>query len=722
MKQVFVSGKGQVEVFDVPVPGRLRDSVLVRNAFSAISTGTEGASVSSKSGVLGIYEKARSSKDAIDKVWNLVQTRGCVKAWEAVRRKLSDYSLMGYTSAGVVMEVDNETIPFKPGDRVACMGAGLANHAEYVVVPKNLVAHVPENVPLEEACFGALGCIALQGIRRLELPPGERIGVLGLGVIGQICIRIANALGYETFGMDLSEKRAALASSVPGVVAWSSTAENSEAKVLELTNDQGLDGVVVCAATPHDEPINLAFDLCRKRGRVSLVGDVGLGLKRDKMYEKEIELRLSCSYGPGRYDPSYEMRGLDYPFAYVRWTEGRNLEYFLYLLASDRVSLAPLVSSRFPVEEAREAFVAIKTGSPDTYGVIFDYGPLPEQEEFVAKKERTLHRPIRLIKQTDRISLGLIGVGGHAKEAHLPNLKRLRNVFELHGVATRSGASAGIEAARHGAAVATSDYRELLAIREIDAVLIATRHAGHARLVLESLEAGKHVFVEKPLALTVEDCRKVVEKAAEKGLIVRVGFNRRFSPYINALRKTVGETGVRIFSARANTGKMPGDWSNTLEEGGRVLGEAVHFFDLCNWFLNCEPVSLHAEFAGEKTYVDPSLSVQIRYPGGSLGTVLYSSLGDTRMGKEYFEALGNGRCARSDDFKSLECFGASERVRWRHYGDKGHLPELEEFAAAIRGKTFPICGAGARDGLVATWMALAAYQSASTGTPVTLDV
>ncbi|MBI5248226.1 MAG: hypothetical protein HY912_01915 [Desulfomonile tiedjei] len=264
MKQIFVSGGGQIEIFDVPVPGRLRNSVLVRNAFSAISSGTEGASVSSKSGLLGIYEKARSSKDAVDKVWNLIQTKGPVMAFEAVQRKLSDYSLMGYSSAGTVMEVDNQSVPFKPGDRVACMGAGLANHAEYAAVPRNLVARVPVGVPLEEAAFGALACIALQGIRRLELTPGERIGVLGLGLIGQICVRIANALGYKTFGIDLSKKRAEMAAAIDGITAWSSATEDSLGKVLQLTAGRGLDGVVVCAATSRYEPINLSFDLCRK--------------------------------------------------------------------------------------------------------------------------------------------------------------------------------------------------------------------------------------------------------------------------------------------------------------------------------------------------------------------------------------------------------------------------------------------------------------------------
>ncbi len=300
MKQVFLSGKGEIGVFDVPIPGRMRDSVLVRNAFSVISSGTEGASVSQHGGLFGLYEKARSSKDVAGKVWKLVETKGYKNAWNQIWNKVSDYSVMGYSSSGWIVEVDSNRTPFKPGDRVACMGAGLANHSEYVVIPKNLFAPLPDTVSLEEASFAALGCIALQGIRRLESTPGEKIGVLGLGLIGQICIQMLHALGHETYGIDVSEVRATKAAETTDILAWSSSVTDSTAKILELTKGIGLDGVIVCAATTHDEPINLAFDLCRKRGRVSLVGDVGLCLQREKMYEKEIELRMSCSYGPGQ--------------------------------------------------------------------------------------------------------------------------------------------------------------------------------------------------------------------------------------------------------------------------------------------------------------------------------------------------------------------------------------------------------------------------------------
>jgi len=724
MKQVFLSGKGEVAVFDVPVPARIRDSVLVRNAFSVISSGTEGASVSKSGGLLGIYEKARSSKDVVGKVWKLVEAKGYRHAWDQVRNKISDYNAMGYSCSGWIMEVDDERMPFRPGRRVACMGVGLANHAEYVVVPKNLFAPVPEGVSLDEASFAALGCIALQGIRRLEPTPGERIGVLGLGLIGQICIRMLHALGYETFGMDVSETRAAKASEVIGITAWSSGLTDSVPKIMDLTNGVGLDGVVVCAATNSDEPINLAFDLCRKRGRVSLVGDVGLTLQRDKMYEKEIDLRMSCSYGPGRYDPDYEMASRDYPLAYVRWAEGRNLEFFLHMLSTGRLNLKSLISARYSSEDAPLAYAHIKIGDPSTYAILFDYGPPPEgPSELFIKRERTVrYAETSNIVTNRRIRLGLIGIGGHVKEVHVPNLRKMEDTFAIQGIASRSGASAGVAALRHGATIATSDYRELLASEDIDAVLIATRHTTHARFVKEALEAGKHVFVEKPMTLTLEDAEEIVAKSFEKGLVVRVGFNRRFSPFLNGLRKVIGTDGLRVFSARVNTGVLPGDWSNTTEEGGRILGEGVHFFDLCNWFLGHEPESIYAAFAGEEAVIDPNVLVLARYPDGSVGQVIYTALGNARMGKEYFEAFGNGRAARSDDFKTLVSYGATESVGWRERGDKGHAVELQEFAAAIRGEKFPITGADARAGLVATRMALACYESAKSGSEIKLNV
>lgn len=723
MKQVFLTGKGGVEVLEVPAPGRLRESVLVRNVFSVISTGTEGAAVTARHGVLGLYEKARARKDLAEKVWNMFQGQGAAKTWDKIWEKVGEYSPAGYSSAGVVVEVDDGALPYRQGTRVACMGAGLANHAEFVAIPKHLVAAVPHGVSLEEASFAALGCIALQGIRRLELPPGERVGVLGLGLVGQICVRMLDCLGYEAVGLDVLNERAETAAEVGNVVAWSTRETNSVERIMDLTGGMGLDGVVVCAATSDDGPVNLAFDLCRKRGRVSLVGDVGLNLNREKMYEKEMELRLSCSYGPGRYDPTYELAGRDYPYAFARWTEHRNLTFFLNLLATGRLDLKPLVSLKFPPEEAQSAYTAAKSGGPRVYGVLFHYGTELAGEP--SGREVPVRRidlsPGSTAKREGRIRLGLIGVGGHAKEIHLPNIKKLSDLVELRAVAGRSGASAGAVAARYRVPTAVSDYAEILAEPEIDAVLIATRHASHARMTIAALEAGKHVFVEKPLCLTVEDGERVGELVERAGLTLRVGYNRRFSPHLIALRRAVGHEGLRNLTVRVNTGRIPGDWSAAPEEGGRILGEAVHFFDLANWFMGNAPVSLSAAFVGEEPSTDPSVSVTVCYPDGSLAQILYTSLGNAKMGKEYYEAFGNGRAARSDDFRSFSACGASVSVGWGSKGDKGHKAALEEFVAAVSGRGEYGEGADWTAGLMATKMALACYSSAKSGAPETFS-
>lgn len=714
MKQVFLSGKGEVEVFDVPVPGRLANAVLVRNAFSLISPGTEGSAVSRRGGWLGVIEKAAQSRERVQQVWDLTRTQGPTRTWEMVRGKLDDYTALGYSSAGQVVEVSGDDLPYKPGDLVACIGSGFATHSEYAVVPANLVVPLPEGVDCAEAAFGALGCIAMQGVRRLELSPGEIVGVLGLGLIGQIAVQLLVAMGYRVVGMDLSSRRAKQATEIAGIEAWGGDDADSLRRVLELTDGRGLDGVLICAASSSDQPINLAFDLCRKRGRVSLVGDVGLSLTRAKMYQKELELRMSTSYGPGRYDDEYEVGGHDYPFAFVRWTEQRNLEYMLYLLKAHKLNLQPLISYRCPVDQAVDGYARIKQGDPDTFGVVLDYGPLPVEPQPVPKQAYTTRRSVApAVTQSGVIRLGVIGAGGFTKNVHIPNLLRLPKLFSVGGVASRTGATAEVVARRAGASIATSDYHSLLGDPAIDAVLIATRHAAHARIALEALEAGKHVFIEKPMCLTVEEGRQIVDKAAETGLIVRVGFNRRFAPHLNTLRNAVGTLGPRMLTCRVNIGAIANDWSNTPSEGGRLLGEGVHFFDLCNWFMGAEPTTISAVVAGAIEPTNPNIMVQILYPNQCVAQVIYTALGHRDLGKEYFEAFGNGHAAQSDDYHDLSVYGSSAQAKGRAQNDKGHLAELEEFAAAIQGRTYPITGADGRAGLIATWMSLAAYESAS---------
>lgn len=721
MKQVFLSGKGEVEVFDVPIPGRIPNAALVKTAFSLISTGTEGSAVSSRGGWLGVLEKAVQSQNRIHQIWSMAKNDGIGSAWEAVHRKLNDYVPIGYSCAGQVVEINGSESSIKPGDFVACMGAGFANHSEYVVVPTNLISVIPREVSCEEAAFGAIASIAIQGIRRLELSPGEWVGILGLGLIGQITAQLLTAMGYRCVGLDLLPQRAAKAKELAGIDdAWSIDSGDSLGRALSLTNGNGLDGMIICASSKSSHPVNLAFDLCRKRGRVSLVGDIGLELAREKMYQKELELRMSTSYGPGRYDEKYEVRGQDYPLPYVRWTEGRNLGFVLDLLCREKIRFRPLISNVFPVDRAKEGYAQIKKGDPDTYGVLIKYGTEEQKQNGFLdgssiryRKQIARPRSSAFVKN-GMIRLGIIGCGSFVRNVHIPNLRRLSKRYQVAGISSRTGASAAIIAKREGYETATSDHRIILDDPSTDAVLIATRHATHAQHILDALDAGKHVFVEKPMCITMEEGERIVAKAAEKDLVVRVGFNRRFSPYLNLMKEEVGQTGARMFFGRVNIGSISSDWSNTPEEGGRLLGEGVHFFDLCNWFIGQEIESVHSAIAGERKNTNPNVMVQIQYVGGCSAQILYTSLGNVLAGKEYFEAHGNSRSVIMDNFQSIKVYGGKDRSSRQDRGDKGHLAELEEFAAAIHGSTYPIFGADAVAGLIATEIALKAYSGIKT--------
>lgn len=723
MKQVFLSGKGEIAVFEVPLPSRIPHSILVQNAFSLISTGTESAAVTKRGGWLGVAEKLVNSREKIERVWQLAQKQGVGNTWKVLLGKLQDYGMIGYSCAGRVIETDDGTGEFKQGDLVACIGVGFANHAEYVVAPCNLAVKLPEDVGCDEAAFGAVACIAQQGIRSLDLSPGEEVLILGLGLIGTVAAQLAKAMGYRVYGVDLSAERAQKVRSLFGIEAWGLNEADVVREVFRCTNNRGVDGVVICAATKSDDPVNMAFDLCRAKGRVSIVGDVGMDLQRPKMYKKELSVRMSCSYGPGRYDSSYEIAGIDYPLGYVRWTERRNLEYFVRLLSEKQVQLQQLISGKFSIDQASEAYSLVKKSDPDVYGVLFDYGQDQDQPRQITRDMYVLYRDRPKVKLTSgRIGLGLIGCGGFAKNVHIPNLVLLKSRFQMLGVAARSGGTAGLVASKYNIPMASSDYRALLDNDQINAVLISTRHASHARMIIDALQAGKHVFVEKPMCLTVEEGQDILRLGSEKNLVVRVGFNRRFAPYLNRLRQAVGVRGMRLFNCRVNVAGLQSDhWSSTREEGGRFLGEGVHFMDLCNWFIGTAPSSISAEFIGEPEVTNPNLTVTIRYPDGSLGVVSYTTLGHARMGKEYYEAFGSGRSGCCDDFKSMEIFGPQSKPKRSERSDKGYVSELEEFSDAIQGKSSSVQGADAASGLLATWMALATLESARQGKSIGLD-
>ncbi len=715
MKQVLFSGKGEVEVCEVPVPGVLPRSVLVATAFSLISTGTEGAALSGGGGLLGVVQSVRQKPERLKQAWRLAQTVGVHQALGFIQQKLAEYSAPGYSAVGRVIDVSDPSLPVKVGDLVACVGAGIAVHAEYLVVPENLLVVLPPNVAAREASFGALLCIAMQGIRRLQLDPGEIVGVIGLGLIGQITLQLLSAMGYRSIGFDLRGDRAAKARELGFSQAWSLTEADPVQLAAGLTHGHGLDGVIVSAATSSDAPVNLAFDLCRRGGRVSLVGDVGLQLERSRMYRKEIELRMSCSYGPGRYDDEYELGGKDYPYSYVRWTERRNLEYALSLIASGKLNLAPLISHSFSIREASAAYSVVKAAAADTYGVVFEYDSATNAT-FLIERKVTVRgvTSTGAARRDGLVRIAVIGTGSFCKSVHLPNLAKLRDLFAVTALSSRTGTSAMSPAKRYGIPLVTSDYREILGDASVEAVLISTRHSGHAKIVLEALSGGKHVFVEKPMCLTEAEGAAIVDRAAAAQRIVQVGFNRRYAPMLGLMREALGKGGPRTLSCRVNVGAIGDAWSNAASEGGRLLGEGVHFFDLCNWFMGSQPDAVSASAIGEQDVGNPNAAVIMRYPDGSTAQVLYTTLGHAGAGKEYFEAFGNGRTVSCEDYAQLRVHGASVAVPRSARRNKGLLLQLQGFAAAIRGQPFPVERPDEYAGLRATRIALQVSALAKT--------
>jgi predicted dehydrogenase/threonine dehydrogenase-like Zn-dependent dehydrogenase len=718
MKQVFLAGDGQVEVLDAPIPARLKDSSLVRNAYTLISSGTEGAAVTRRGGVLGIYEKALQSRHRIKLVWQMAKSQGIIRTFGQVKGKLADYAPLGYSAAGVIVESDTAGLGLSPGEKIAYMGTGLANHAEYGVATKLLSAKVPDHVPLDQASFAALAAIAMQGIRRTELTPGERLVIVGLGLIGQLAVRLAVAMGYQVFGTDLNTHRLGIAEKA-GACVWGPDEKDS----VRFSKGIGFDSALICAGSNESKLVNNTFDLLRKGGRVSVVGNVGLNIDRSKMYRKELELRISCSYGPGRYDPEYEFAGNDYPIQHARWTEGRNLEYFIDLLARGTLDVSDLVNSVHPVAEAKAAFAEVKEAQPEVFGILLDHG-LPVELEKPEVAERSLHlvKSPSITQAKGPVRIGVIGAGGYAKAVHLPNLVKLEKDFRITWLSSRSSVT-GV-ARRFNPEAVTSDYRRVLDDTSTEAVLIAVRHAMHAQILTEALEAGKHVYIEKPMTRTVLEARGVADLAKEAGRVVRVGFNRRFSPDMGYLRAATGatENGPIQFLVRCNTGSLKGDWSNTEHEGGRLLGECTHFFDLANWFMGAKLERLSASIVGEDLITNPNAVITIDYSGGKTALILYSALGNKAMGKEYFEVFGQGVSGYCKDFQKTKVFGGD---RWLNAdgtkpgkGDKGQLAALGEFAARIRGREHPNEGADAQDGLMATWMAWAARESARRGNSI----
>ena len=710
MKQVAQRPRdGRIAVVDAPAPNLRPGWLLVRTRCSLISAGTERRKL--ELGEKGLVGKARARPDLVRKAAERARSEGVRTAVAVARDRLDALSPLGYSSAGEVVRLGAGVEGLAPGDLVACGGGGWANHAELVCVPRNLVAALPAGVAPEQAAYATLGAIALHGLRRSEAVVGERVGVIGLGLVGQLAARLARAAGCEVIGIDLDADAVELARRA-GVRAFRRDEPTLEAGVAGATGGLGLDAVLLCAAGTSSDPLALAARLARDRGRLVVVGDVPIEADRTLLYDKELELRLSRSYGPGRYDRDYEERGRDLPAGHVRWTEQRNLEAFLALVAAGRLDPGELTTHRFPVERAEEAYAALREGGGGdrAFGVLLDYPAVP-----APAAPRPAGRPRVAVTG----GIGLIGGGAFARATLLPGLQRLG--APLAAVATEGGLTAADVAARFGFRRAAASAEEVIADEDVAAVVIATRHGSHASLAAAALRAGKAVLVEKPLALTAEELADV-EEAAATGAPLMVGFNRRFAPLAVRLREGLAGAPERVLSVRVNAGPLPPEhWLHDPEDGGgRLLGEGCHFVDLLAWLAEAPPLSVHAVAVAQPQRpleCSDAFTAVLRFADGAVGSLVYTGGGDSHLPKERVEAFGGGLAAVLDDFKRLELHRDGRRSVTSGRQDKGHRAELERFVAAAFGRAEapPL-----RSYLASTRATLALAESLRSGLPVEL--
>ncbi|WP_406398822.1 bi-domain-containing oxidoreductase [Streptomyces sp. NBC_00879] len=732
MKQVVQNYKsGELAVLDVPVPGCKPGGVLVRTAYSLISTGTELMKVSEAG--MSMLGKARSRPDQVAKVMQSVATNGVPATYRKVMGKLDSYTPLGYSLCGVVEQVGTGIDDVKVGDLVACAGNEHALHAELNWVPKNLYARVPDGLAPRHAAFGTVGSIAMQGVRQGEPQLGEVALVIGLGLIGQLVVQLLTASGVRVVGVDPDPARCELAERLGAAACGDPASAAVEAAVAELTDGHGVDQVYLAAGGGSNQPVELAARLCRDRGRVVDIGKCRLDLPWNAYYEKELDVRFSRSYGPGRYDPEYELEGRDYPIGYVRWTERRNLACFLDLLARGSVDVEPLVSHIADFDDAVETYQRLKDGELKAVAVLFRYAEHAEEGETEApevtvpavRPSGSASTPARSAKSPVR--LAFVGAGNYATSMLLPHLAR-RDGVELSTVVTTTALSAANAQRKFGFAEATTDLDAVLGDKSIDAVFVVTRHSSHAELTRKALLAGKAVFVEKPLALDQNELAGVLAAVEESGNDrLQVGFNRRFAPLLQEARKRFGaRSGPASLRYLVNAGRLQhGSWYlQQGTEGSRFAGEGGHFIDTASWLLEADPVSVYA-VATSGNEGGSDIQIVLRYPDGSTAAISYVTTGAAGFPKETLDLVADGKVLRLDDFVRASVFadGGVGRKRWvssrlPKARDKGQSAELAAFIKAVRtGGPMPV----PLESLVATTAATLAVQAGlAGGAPVTL--
>ena len=679
MKQLLQNIKtGKASIEDVPMPTPREGQALVQVATSLVSAGTERMVVEfAEKSLVG---KARSRPDLVKQVLDKARREGVVNTMQAAFNRLDQPMALGYSSAGTIIALGKSMTGFKVGQRVACAGGGYAVHAEYNVVPRNLLTPLPKNVDFESAAFTTLGAIALHGFRLAEPQLGENVAVIGLGLLGLLTIQIASAAGSNVLGIDLDPKRIALASSL-GLDAVSRQRAESTSQL--FTANRGFDVVLICADTPSNDPVELAGIIARDRARVVATGAVGLTLPRKIYYEKELSFINSRSYGPGRYDSNYEENGQDYPLGYIRWTEGRNFEAVVDLMQSGKLKVKPLISHRFPIEKATQAYDVITGKKKDTFlGVLLTY---PAGK---TKEERKVVFPSIVNRKSEIVNLGVLGAGLFANSVLLPSIKKVDGI-QLVGIASSGGLHAQHAGKKFGFKYATSSDDEIINDPNINTIAILTRHDSHAELVVKALKAGKHVFVEKPLAINSEQLSVISKQLAKTdNCLLLTGFNRRFAPLAESLKSQVSGLRSPLHAHyRINAGYLPPNhWTQDPNiGGGRIVGEACHFIDFITFLVGAAPVSVTAHaLSNEGKYSEDNVSMTFTFPDGSIGVVDYLANGDKSFPKERMEVFCSGMVAVLDDFVSLQITREGKMKEERGAQDKGWVNEWRAFVKAIQ--------------------------------------
>ena len=701
-----------MEILEVPFPVLNKGCILVRNYFSVISAGTEGKTVTDAR--LGYIGKAKSRQKEVKQVIDMIKQNGLLSTYKLVMNKLEAPSALGYSSAGEVIALGEGVTGFKVGDKVACGGTG-ACHADVVAVPVNLCVKIPESVALKHAAFTTIASIAIQGIRQADLKIGENCLIIGMGLIGQLTAKILKASGIQAICVDVSDKQVELSKAAGIENVYMRNTAGLEELIMKFSKGNGVDAVIITAATSSLDPIDFAGSVARKKGKVIIVGAVPTGFDRNHYYKKELDLRMSMSYGPGRGDSNYEEKGIDYPVGHVRWTENRNMQSFVDLLSAGAINMETLISHTYPLEEAPQAYDMILAKSEPFNGIVIQY------DEEKVPSARVQLRNDKFPKEEPNI--GLIGAGNFAQGTLLPNMKGHCNFI---GVVAGRGNMAKYVADKYQFNYCAESADKIFDDNDINTVFITTRHNSHAEYVLKAIEHSKHVFVEKPLALNEDELTRIYAKykeATEKGTAknLMVGFNRRFAPAITEIKKLFADEAAKSINIRVNAGVMPPEhWVNDHEiGGGRIVGEACHFIDLAMFLAGSRIVSVYADAMDDSHNLGNSAIINLRFKNGSIAAVNYFSNGNKKMSKEKIEVFCGGVVAKIDDFKSLTIYDKAVRNIGLSGQDKGHNTEVLRFLNSIsKGLPAPI---SFEDCYVSSLATLKVLQSIKEGRKIEIE-